>query len=82
MRNVQFLGKMPDPFKKEDGTRMTPAEWQEKRGEIRDMIVDIEYGGMPPRPEVVKIERVSQPRMDAPNVYKVWAGTKEKQVSF
>ena len=33
MRNVQFLGKMPDPFKKEDGTRMTPAEWQEKRGE-------------------------------------------------
>jgi len=60
MRNVQFLGKMPDPFKKEDGTRMTPAEWQEKRGEIRDMIVDIEYGGMPPRPEYVEFERINK----------------------
>ena len=58
MRQVEFLGKMPDPFKKEDGTRMTPEEWKEKRNEIRDMIVDIEYGGMPPRPEYVDFERI------------------------
>lgn len=48
MSKVQFLGKMPDPFLKEDGTRMTPAEWEANRDRIRDMIVDIEYGGMPP----------------------------------
>jgi len=80
--SYKISGKLPDPFKKEDGTRMTPDEWYANRDEIFEKICDIEYGGMPPRPEVVKIERVSQPRMDAPNVYKVWAGTKEKQVSF
>ena len=31
MRNLEFLGKMPDPFRKEDGTRMTPEEWYANR---------------------------------------------------
>lgn len=31
MRKIEFLGKMPDPFKKEDGTRMTKDEWYEKK---------------------------------------------------
>lgn len=33
MRKNKFLGKMPDPFLKPDGTRVTPAEWPEyKKG--------------------------------------------------
>ena len=46
--NIVFHGKMPDPFLKEDGTRMTPEEWAANKNAIRDKIVDIEYGGICP----------------------------------
>jgi hypothetical protein len=81
--SLSILGKLPDPFLKEDGTRMSPDEWYAKREEIFNRICDIEYGGMPPRPEVVKVVRLTNARCDGGmNVYKVWAGTKEKQISF
>lgn len=78
---------MPDPFAKQDGTRMTPEEWQTQRAAIRDMIVDIGFGGMPPRPEVVEIEflnkfRRAEPEHETSNWLRIHAGTKEKQISF
>lgn len=83
MRKIEFLGKMPDPFLKADGTRMTPEEWQSKRQEIRDFIIDMEYGGMPPRPEVVEFERLNSPHMRETSFwYKVKAGSRERQISF
>ena len=81
--SVTILGKLPDPFRKDDGTRMTADEWYAQREELFNKICDIEFGGMPPRPEVVRVVRLTSPRADGgANVYKVWAGTKEKQVSF
>lgn len=81
--SVTILGKLPDPFRKDDGTRMTPDEWYAGRDQLFEKICGIEYGGMPPRPEVVKVVRLTAPRRDGGiNVYKIWAGTKEKQVSF
>ncbi len=83
MREIKYLGKMPDPFKKEDGCRMTPSEWQENKKKILEKIVDTEYGGMPPRPEVVEFELLCEELREVdPVCYKVYAGTKEKQVSF
>lgn len=85
MSKVQFLGKMPDPFLKEDGTRMTPAEWEANKGKIREKIVDIEYGGMPPRPEVVWYEDLNYGfiRDTEHTIYiRIHAGTEEKQISF
>ena len=83
MREVQFLGKMPDPFQKEDGTRMTPEEWQERRAAIRDMIVDFEYGGMPPKPEYLELEQIyAGVRGRAATYYLVKAGKKDKYVTF
>ena len=41
MREVIFHGKMPDPFLKPDGTRVTPEEWPEYKKGIRDMVVEI-----------------------------------------
>ena len=80
MRKLEFLGKMPDPFKKPDGTRMTPAEWEAQRAELRDFLVDFEFGGMPPRPEVVRLDRLSGgariQRGGTAVIYKVTAGTK------
>ena len=86
-REVIFHGKMPDPFAKQDGTRMTPEEWKTQRNAIRDMIVDIGFGGMPPRPEVVEVEylnkfRRAEPEHETSNWIRIHAGTKEKQITF
>ena len=81
--SLRIIGKLPDPFLKNDGSRMTSDEWYAKRDELFDSICETEYGGMPPRPEVVKVVRLTAPRCDGgANVYKITAGTKERQVSF
>ncbi len=80
-RKVIFSGKIPDPFLKSDGTRMTPEEWWQQRDRIRDFIVDMEYGGMPPRPEVVKLQRLDC-RVRNSLWFRITAGTKERQLSF
>ena len=81
--SVTIKGKLPDPFLKEDGTRMSPEEWFERRGEIFDKISSIEYGKMPPKPEVFRMQRLSAGRVDGGvNVYKIWTGTKGNQISF
>ena len=78
-----FLGKLPDPFMKADGTRMSADEWFTKRDEIFLDLCDKEFGGMPPRPEVVRVERLSAPRTDGlKNIYKIYAGTKERQLTI
>ena len=81
--SVEILGKLPDPFLKEDGTRMTPEEWYEKRGELRDRICMTEFGGIPPKPEYFRMQRLTAARTDGgQNVYKIWAGTNTAQVQF
>jgi len=83
MRKIEFLGKMPDPFRKEDGSIMTAEEWKANRAALRDFVVDHEFGGMPPRPEVVRIEQLSRLNWGGTGLwYKVYAGTAERQVSF
>ncbi len=85
MSKIEFLGKLPDPFLKNDGTRMTPEEWYENRAKIRDFIVDFEFGGMPPRPEIVEYELLTEDFGycgDNGEWYRIKAGTAEKQVVF
>ena len=83
MREVIFHGKMPDPFRKEDGTRVSPAEWETYKKGLLEQIVDMEYGGMPPRPEYLRIEQLNSFRRGlSGNWYKIYVGTKEKQISF
>lgn len=85
MSKIVNLGKLPDPFAKPDGTRMTPAEWQENRAALREFVVDHEYGGMPPRPEYLRWECLNRPHPIRGGVgvwYKIYAGTKERQLTF
>lgn len=83
MSKITYLGKMPDPFLRSDGTRVTPKEWSEYKKYLLNKIVDIEYGGMPPRPEIVEIEQLNDYRRGgAPMWFRIFAGTKEKQISF
>lgn len=46
--------KLPDPFKKLDGTRMTSkAEWRCRRQELKKIAEKYVYGEKPPKPEMV-----------------------------
>ena len=52
--SLPAIAKLPDPFKKLDGTRMTTkAEWRCRREEIRKMEGKYVYGAKPPPPQSV-----------------------------
>jgi len=48
---------LPDIFRLEDGRSLrTPADWPKRRRELFDLVVGIEYGGLPPTPSGVTDE--------------------------
>ena len=54
-------GELPDPFALPDGGRIASREdWPERARAWRDMIVEMEYGGMPPAPDAVTVEPLCQ----------------------
>jgi len=54
------LGRLPDPFLFNDGTRVKTAEdWRKRRREIIDTAVELEFGGMPPVPDRVELETLT-----------------------
>ena len=51
------IPQLPDPFLFPDGTRVNDqADWLRRRGQIKAMILDYEYGHLPPDPGNVKGE--------------------------
>ncbi len=77
------LQKLPDPFLNADGTRVkTPAEWNEKRKALLTLITDIEYGKMPPEPEVFGFETCNAGNGIQIHTCLITAGTHERQLSF
>lgn len=53
----EINNKLPNPFLFEDGRKVNSVEdWSNRRKEIFDLIIDIQYGGMPPIPESTKVE--------------------------
>lgn len=54
-------GALPDPFLFADGRRVrTPADWAERREEIKAMLLKEQYGQMPPAPGNVTAAEASQ----------------------
>jgi hypothetical protein len=50
-------GELPDPFVKREGSRITTREeWPAHALTLRDTVVDMEYGGLPPKPDSIEIE--------------------------
>ena len=55
----KVLGKLPDPFIFDDGTPVkTKADWEKRRKEIYKTAIELQYGTMPPKPEVFKVEKL------------------------
>lgn len=51
---------VPDVLRAKDGSRITtPEQWEQRRGEILDMLAYYEYGHMPPAPGNIKAEDVA-----------------------
>ncbi|MCK5849891.1 MAG: acetylxylan esterase [Kiritimatiellae bacterium] len=56
--------KLPDPFLFENGSHVNTAEdWEQRRNEIYNIIVDIEYGGLPPTPSSTRYEELHTSRV-------------------
>lgn len=57
--------ELPDLFRGADGTRVcSVARWKSRREELRNLIVELEYGGLPPAPAETRWEELhaSTPR--------------------
>ena len=70
-------GKLPDLFAKKDGSRVTTrADWENHRKEMLTEMVDLCYGGMPPKPEIFRVQWLNS------KTYRIIAGTEKATVSF
>ncbi len=57
--NFPAIEKLPDPFLFLDGSRVqTKEDWTRRRREIMELVLDIQYGHLPPAPGNVKSELV------------------------
>ena len=60
MRADIILGKLPNPFIFENGTGVkTISDWEERRKEIIDTAVELEFGGMPSKPDHLIVKQLN-----------------------
>jgi len=52
---MKIITELPNPFLMKDGSRVvTEEDWNQRRQEIKDMMINIQYGSIPSSPEEVK----------------------------
>ena len=50
--------ELPNPFVFADGSQVrTPEDWQRRRGELKSLFENFEYGHLPPKPEKMTVQR-------------------------
>ncbi|MBR1970647.1 MAG: hypothetical protein IKA17_09890 [Clostridia bacterium] len=83
MRNDIFLGPLPDIFKMNNGNRVkTVSDWKKRREEIIEAAVSLEFGGMPPEPDSVVVEKLTEPMRGRINSYRVHCYIDGKDFNF
>ena len=82
--SYETLGKLPDPFLFEDGSRVrTVSDWERRKRELRGPVIGLQYGGMPPEPEFLACDPLCVPdRPGRMNIWRVRTGTKDRPVSW
>lgn len=79
--SYEVLGKLPDLFQMDDGTRLTnPADWEKRRAEIYKTAVELQYGTMPPEPEFLEVETLYDSAKT--KSFRIITGTKAHPISF
>ncbi len=62
---AKVVGDIPDPFIFNNGSRVTTEQdWQLRREEIKEMILNIEYGTIPGRPDALIVSEVNSTQLD------------------
>ncbi|MBQ8026804.1 MAG: hypothetical protein IJ261_01655, partial [Clostridia bacterium] len=78
----EVLGKLPDPFKFDDGCEVkTREDWGKRRKEIYKTAIELQYGTMPPEPEFLEVEKLSG-WGGVNESYRITTGKRECPVSF
>ena len=79
--SYELLDHLPNPFKFEDGSQVkTEVDWLNRRRELYQTAVEIQFGAIPPAPETITLELLCDGKKQ--RIYKICAGTANKQVSF
>ena len=79
--SYKVLGKLPDPFLKEDGTRVaTREDWASRRKELYKTAVELQYGTMPPKPEFLEVETLYRTKFYSS--FHIHTGTRKNPVTF
>ncbi|HEX2948442.1 MAG TPA: hypothetical protein VHV83_02550 [Armatimonadota bacterium] len=60
MPTIPAVSALPDLFTLHDGHKvLTADDWRRRRAELLEMIQDIEYGHLPPKPEKITIHALN-----------------------
>ena len=79
----EVLAKLPDPFVFDNGEKVLSADdWKKRREEIFAAAVTLQYGTLPPSPEVFVLEMTYNGGYARSNSYRIICGTRKKQISF
>jgi hypothetical protein len=63
---MRLITELPDPFLLKNGQRVASIEdWQQRREEIKDMMLNIQYGTMPGAPEAVSTTTLETETLDS-----------------
>ncbi|MDR3192564.1 MAG: hypothetical protein LBT87_05820, partial [Treponema sp.] len=78
----RVLQKLPDPLVKADGMRIQSAgEWNSQRERILELVLGMEYGGLPPKPKEQDCEFLCSFN-GVFNTYAITIGNGEERFSF
>ena len=79
--DYKVLGRLPDLFTFEDGSKVTTlADWENRRGELYKTAVELQYGTLPPTPEFVEVETLFVGEKN--HSYRIHTGTRAHPVTF
>ena len=83
MRKDIRLGMLPDPFIMRSGERVKSIkDWEIRRNEIIEDTIGLEFDGMPPKPEVFKLEKLDGRGRGMTVCYRIHCGTLSKDFTF
>lgn len=83
MRKDIIHSKLPDVFKFDNGTRVTDIKsWEKRRKEIIDTALELEYGGMPPKPDKMWVEDLTHMDFRGIYNYRIHCVVGEKDFTF
>lgn len=79
----EVLGELPDPFIFDNGNAVRSAsDWEKRRHEIYNTVIEEQYGTMPPKPDFLDVETLYIGGKGHSNTYKITTGTKKNPISF